>query len=318
MMITLCVLLVIGLLSYWLSYIVYIDSITFVSSHNIKHKERMSSNQEIPLTTSGGAQNATPNQSSRSQGSGNQGRRFQRSSEVHPGCYGTRFEGREPSLKGFIYDCVGERNPDQYIKTTKEITNYVGRTYTKYTGAFMMAVCDLYLADPTRPTDPDPTNVLQVELWRLAIKEHQLKVQEFKNFQAGLYNVVLGQCTEALQDMLKSNPTFTEAYQDGIALLKIIEAITYTYEENRKQSDALNMITKMFYTFKQGKHMSLQRYYELFLSQVEVLEQVGVNIAADSLIKAEAAAHDRDDLNDDDRNQARENALAIQFIRGAN
>lgn len=37
--------------------------------------------------------------------------------------YPGRFEGREPSLKGFIYDSTGERNPDQYIKTTKEITS---------------------------------------------------------------------------------------------------------------------------------------------------------------------------------------------------
>jgi hypothetical protein len=45
----------------------------------------------------------------------------------------TRFERREPSLQGFIYDATGERNPYQYIKTTKEIVNYVGRTYTKFT-----------------------------------------------------------------------------------------------------------------------------------------------------------------------------------------
>jgi hypothetical protein len=55
----------------------------------------------------------------------------------------TQFEGREPSLKGFIYDSTGERSPDQYIKTTKEIINYVGRTYTKYTAEFTQAVRDL-------------------------------------------------------------------------------------------------------------------------------------------------------------------------------
>ena len=59
-----------------------------------------------------------------------------------------RFEGREPSLRGYIYDFTGERAPDQYIKTTKEVINYVGRTYTKYTSDFTQAMSVLALEDP--------------------------------------------------------------------------------------------------------------------------------------------------------------------------
>ena len=33
----------------------------------------------------------------------------------------TRFEGREPTSKGFICALTGELNPDQFIKTTKEM-----------------------------------------------------------------------------------------------------------------------------------------------------------------------------------------------------
>jgi hypothetical protein len=40
--------------------------------------------------------------------------------------------------------------------------------------------------------------------------------------------------------------------------------------------------------------MSLQRYYELFLNQVEVLDEVGVNIADDSLINSIARANGHD------------------------
>jgi hypothetical protein len=35
-------------------------------------------------------------------------------------------------LKGHIYDFTGKRMPDQFIKMTKEMKNYVGWTYTKY------------------------------------------------------------------------------------------------------------------------------------------------------------------------------------------
>jgi hypothetical protein len=72
--------------------------------------------------------------------------------------------------------------PDQYIKTTKEIKNFVGRTYTKFTGDLIQAVEDLSLDDPQAPTDPDPMNPLAVEIWKMELKEHQEKVQNYKNF----------------------------------------------------------------------------------------------------------------------------------------
>ena len=109
-----------------------------------------------------------------------------------------KFEGREPSLKGFIYDATREQNPDQYIKMSKEIINYIGRTYTKYTAELTQAVRDLELNAPTSPENPDPGDALAFKVWKLDIKEHWVKEQEYANFQAGLYNVILGQCTDAL------------------------------------------------------------------------------------------------------------------------
>ena len=93
-----------------------------------------------------------------------------------------KFEGREPSLKGFIYNVTGERNPDQYIKTMKEIINYVGRMYTKYTAEFTQAVRDLELDAPTAPENPEPNDALAFEVWKLDIKEHRVKEQEYTNF----------------------------------------------------------------------------------------------------------------------------------------
>jgi hypothetical protein len=198
----------------------------------------------------------------------------------------TKFEGREPSLKGFIYDSTGERNPNQYIKMTKEIINYVSRTYTKYTAEFMQAVQDLKLVDPTPPVNPDPANPIVFEMWKLEVKEHRIKEQEYSNFRAGLYNIIFGQCTKALQDKLKSHINFLNAYQDRIVLLMIIKMLTYTFEERRKLADVLCEIKEMFYSFWQGKHMSLQCYHELFLGQVEVLEEVGMSIPDESLVES--------------------------------
>jgi hypothetical protein len=75
----------------------------------------------------------------------------------------------------------------------------------------------------------------------------------------------------------------------------------------------------MFYSFKQGKHTSLQRYHELFLGQVEVLEEVGLTIPDESLTKSIAAANGRAGAPiEEDWTAARKQALAIRFICGAN
>jgi hypothetical protein len=83
-----------------------------------------------------------------------------------------KFEGREPTLKGFIYDPTGERSPDQYI-------NYVGCTYTRYTAEFTQAVRDLELTMPVAPVDPGPANAITFEIWKLDLKEHRVKEQEY-------------------------------------------------------------------------------------------------------------------------------------------
>ena len=54
----------------------------------------------------------------------------------------------------------------------KEIINYIGRTYTKYTAEFTQAVRDLELNTPTAPEKPDLGDALAFEVWKLDIKEH--------------------------------------------------------------------------------------------------------------------------------------------------
>jgi hypothetical protein len=71
-------------------------------------------------------------------------------------------------------------------------------------------------------------------------------------------------------------------------------------------------------------YMSLQRYHELFLAQVQVLDEVGVSIADEALVNDIAVRNgnvgpDGRVIPDDaDRASCREMSLAIRFIRGAN
>ena len=86
-------------------------------------------------------------------------RRYNRGRRNNNGGHGSQgpkqFEGSEPTLKGHIYDFTGERNPDQFIKTTREIKLYAGRTYKKFTQELVKAVETLELEEPTAPVIPE-------------------------------------------------------------------------------------------------------------------------------------------------------------------
>ena len=86
--------------------------------------------------------------------------------------------------------------------------------------------------DPTAPDNPPNSNQVSFEIWKMHIKEYCKKLKVFANFRAGLYSLVLGQCTDALQEHLKSHHDFQNANQDGIALLVIIWSLIHTFEEN--------------------------------------------------------------------------------------
>ena len=169
-----------------------------------------------------------------------------------------RFEGREPRLQGHIYDWTGEQTPARYIRTTREISTYVGVVYTKCTADFTAAV-----------------------------------EQEYTKFRCGLYNLVMGQCSEVLKERLKSHEDFLDANQNGIALLTLIRSLLHTFEERRKLGDGLSDVKMAFYKLRQGKYMKLERYHELFLAQVEVLDEVGVTIPDTALIQQVAEQHGR-------------------------
>ena len=64
--------------------------------------------------------------------------------------------------------------------------------------------------------------------------------------------------------------------------------------------------------------MKLERYHELFLAQVEVLDEVGVTIPDTTLIQQVAEQHGWGVPSAADWTEAKQIALAIQFIKGTN
>ena len=105
----------------------------------------------------------------------------------------------------------------------------------------------LDLADPVEPQAPNPGDQVAFVWWKYVYKEYMIKMQEYTIFRSGLYNLVLGQCTETLKECLKSHEDFVGANQNGIALLVLICSLLHTFEECHKLADGLSDVKIAFY-----------------------------------------------------------------------
>ena len=191
-----------------------------------------------------------------------------------------KFKEEVSALKGHIYDFTGERNPDQFIKTTREIKLYTGCTYKKFTQELLKAAETPELEEPTAPVIPEGApDMYALEYWHMDLKKYSEKEAQYASFRAGLYTIVFGQCTKPLKDKLKVHPDFAGANQDGITLLKIIKLMLFSFEEASHKEDELNDLKRAFFSFQQRNNMLLQKYHELYVGQVTVLNELGVTIA---------------------------------------
>jgi hypothetical protein len=64
-------------------------------------------------------------------------------------------------------------------------------------------------------------------------------------------------------------------------------------------ADALTDVKENFYGFRQGRYMPLQWYHELFIAQVQVLDEVGVSMADEALINKIAETNGNVNLDGD-------------------
>jgi hypothetical protein len=86
------------------------------------------------------------------------------------------FIGRCNELKAYVYDVSpGKSGFESFAKTTIKIVGYIACTI-KEAGEFRMAMDpdNLGFATLTAPADPvDPTNVMQMERWKVEYKEYK-------------------------------------------------------------------------------------------------------------------------------------------------
>ena len=170
-----------------------------------------------------------------------------------------------------------------YAKTTREIGEYVGRTY-KYGADIRRAIETLAVPTLTEPMDP-PTEATrsQIRIWEKRIDEFVKKETHLEENIKTVYSLIFGQCTEAIRAKLESvgNHQAISVASNGIELLKNIKTIMYNFQSQKYGPLGLHESKRRFYLMSQDKHMTVTIYLERFQNSVEVIEHCGGTIGLD-------------------------------------
>ena len=190
---------------------------------------------------------------------------------------GVKFEGRCDDLKGHVYDYGDGKTADQFVITTKEIKNYVGRTY-KHGGDIVDAIDAMAVPTRTEPADPvDPDNRIMVKKWERSSDEyHKWVILTTANLKA-LKELVWGQCSQNMQQKIESLPNFANI-RDGIALLQAIKNTSYNYHSQTYIFETVNEALYRLMTLRQN-HLSPSQYYDQFTNCLAVYTHVGGSIS---------------------------------------
>ena len=233
----------------------------------------------------------------------------------------TKFEGKSDDLKGYIYDCSDSRQADQFAKTTKEIAEFVGRTY-KYGGDARLAIENLEIPVFPEPDDPPAgASKTKERIWEKLVDEHVKRQIYMTENVKTIYSLVWGQCSDIMRQKLEALDGFDSISTggNGIQLLKSIKSLTYNFQSQKYLPHSLHETTRRFYLFSQGK-LPTVIYHEQFVNMVEVIDTIKGSIGmAPGLEEIVAKENNKAvaDLTDAEKMEAKERYLAVAFLLGS-
>jgi hypothetical protein len=190
----------------------------------------------------------------------------------------SKFEGRCKELEGYVYDICGAQQANQYMKTTEEIGLYVSQHYSH--GADIGTAVQT-LARPVIKdlADPAPDASLAVKKrWEDQLKRWNQRMDTLEENISKLYNLVWGQCSDALRAKIESQPEFARIRDypmEGIELLKLIKTISFKFEPQVYKPLAIDDAMRKFMSARQGKQMQAAEYLELFQTTLTYWRQWG-------------------------------------------
>jgi hypothetical protein len=144
--------------------------------------------------------------------------------------------GRVLALPGSVYDCSNNRQSEQFVKTTKEISGYVRREFAKGGDNVHIAVDTLQMPTLIKPPRPTSTNKFDQFEWQNDIRAHHTRCTNLEDGMKRLYNIVYGQCSETMVQRLTTLDHFKVGIlgkSDAIVLLTAIKHISFNFQSQK-------------------------------------------------------------------------------------
>ncbi len=238
----------------------------------------------------------------------------------------SKFEGKCKELKGRVYDCSDARQSDLFTRTTKEVAEYVGRTY-KYSGNIRLVVKNMALPTLLAPVDPlEGASQTEERIWEKNVDEFVRQGNYLSENVKTLYSLIWGQCTDIMRQKLEALEDFDRmlAEGDGLAILLAIRDMLSNFQSQKYVPHLLHESKRRFYMCSQGRHTTTQAYLEQFKNMVDVIENSGGSLGPEPGIKQAIAAETGTDIGnmiaeqrEDLHQQAKSRYLAVAFILGS-
>ncbi len=240
------------------------------------------------------------------------------------------FKSSVVGLEEHTFEYGSPKHVAKFVKTQKQIANYIQKKYDKGGAEIASAVRTLTMPNIRLPTEPDPATatLIEMEIWKNQYRRADEKRATLEDNVKRAYALVYDQCSPALQTKLKGQDDYNnvEANQDVVGLMELIRGICCKYDASSEPVMSLVQAKRRVYTCYQGQKQTNDEYAEELEAYADVVEAYGGQFGnepgyLDAVLVNSVRARDPRNPTaqelDNARAILRDNMMAAMLISGA-
>jgi hypothetical protein len=150
-----------------------------------------------------------------------------------------KFRGNTSEMNGHVFQVFSEsKSEKQFVKTYEMLGQYTSKhlTYSGDLDPLLNNMSDLKEPKLKEPEDIGTSaTTIQKQISAEKVKVFVQRTITLENNLKAMYNVIWGQCSNNMQNKIKSLKGFDQAHSkcDCIWLLKAIRQVTYNFEDHK-------------------------------------------------------------------------------------
>ena len=215
------------------------------------------------------------------------------------------FRGANPDLSNKVF-VIGGTQASKYDDAYKAIITYLVTKFDhRVSRAFEMKDANAGLSMLIKPSAPMKDKVIQVAtegddsilkgevksvvdkdgeefiMYQIQLKQYLADASKYNENLERCFGIIMGQCSPSMEQSLMANENFVElkSKSDSIGLIKLIEAICYSYQSHEYPPLGAWQSMDVLARAHQPDNVSEANHYEKFKTIVEVCKANGVNFS---------------------------------------